>query len=79
MLTDRDRRILEFEATRMTAGRKEDQIRVIFHVSPARYYQLLNRVIADPEALADEPMLVKRLLNQRAARVARRTEHRFTA
>jgi Protein of unknown function (DUF3263) len=50
------------------AGAKEEAIRRQFGISPTAYYQLLSRLIDEPAALAAEPMLVKRLRRQRAAR-----------
>ncbi len=65
-LSDRDRAILAFE-TRWAGrtGSKEDAILSEFHVSPTRYYQLLNALIEKPAALEAEPMLVSRLLRLR--------------
>jgi len=37
-------------------------------MSATRYYQMLNELIDRPEALAFEPVLVKRLRRQRAKR-----------
>jgi hypothetical protein len=50
------------------AGAKEEAIRRQFGISPTAYYQLLSRLIDEPAVLAAEPMLVKRLQRQRAAR-----------
>jgi Protein of unknown function (DUF3263) len=61
-LNDRDRAILEFEAEwRRHAGAKEEAIRSELDLSPARYYQLLGRLIETTEAQQHDPMLVKRL------------------
>lgn len=49
------------------SGRKEEAIRARFGVPPARYFQLLERVIDTREALEARPMLVRRLLRQRTA------------
>ena len=51
---------------------KERAIRERFGFSPARYHQLLNRLIDQPEALAYDPMLVRRLLRVREVRRRRR-------
>jgi hypothetical protein len=68
-LTERDRAVLAFERQWWKyAGAKEEAIRRQFGVSPTAYYQLLSRLIDDPLALAADPMLVKRLQRQRAAR-----------
>lgn len=68
-LTDRDRAILRFEAEwRRHVGAKEEAIRSDLGMSPARYYQLLGRLIDSAEAQAHDPMLVKRLRRLREAR-----------
>lgn len=59
------------------AGAKEDAIRERFELSPARYYQLLNRLMDDDQALAHDPMLVKRLRRQRATRQRQRAARRL--
>jgi Protein of unknown function (DUF3263) len=61
------------------AGAKEEAIRRQFGIGPTAYYQLLNRLLDDPAALAHDPMLVKRLQRQRASRRRRRTERRLTS
>jgi hypothetical protein len=67
-LTDRDRAILDFEGEwRRHAGAKEEAIRADLGLSPARYYQLLGRLIDTAEAQAYDPMLVKRLRRLRDA------------
>ena len=61
-LSDRDRDVLAFEGEwRRHGGAKEEAIRRAFDIPPARYYQLLDRLIDRPEALAHDPMLVRRL------------------
>jgi hypothetical protein len=75
-LTDRDRAILAFEAEwRRHAGAKEEAIRADLELSPARYYQLLGRLIDTADAQEHDPMLVKRLRRlrdaSRGARAAR--------
>ncbi|WP_084469075.1 DUF3263 domain-containing protein [Nocardiopsis trehalosi] len=73
-LTDRERRILAFERQWWKLeGSKEQAVRDAFGLSPTRYYQLLNGLVDRPEALAFDPMTVKRLRRLRAARRRRRT------
>lgn len=73
-LTDRDRAILDFEAGHWRHdGPKETQIRRRFDMSASRFYQVLNHLIDTPEALAYDPLLVKRLQRLRTARAHRRT------
>ncbi|GAA3644356.1 hypothetical protein GCM10022200_30550 [Microbacterium awajiense] len=68
-LSDRDRALLDFEAEwRRHAGAKEEAIRSELDLAPARYYQLLGRLIDTADAQAYDPMLVKRLRRMREAR-----------
>lgn len=77
-LSDRDRRILEFERQWWKyAGAKEQTIRDQFEMSGTRYYQILNGLIDDPQALAFDPMLVKRLRRMRASRQRARSARRL--
>lgn len=76
-MTDTDRAILSFESEWWHhAGTKERLIQQRFGMSAVRYYQRLNRLLDRPEALAEQPVLVKRLLRQRAERERRRTAAR---
>ena len=78
LLSDRDRRILAFERQWWKhAGAKEQAIRETFDMSATRYYQLLNLLIDRPEALAHDPMLVKRLRRVRTQRQRQRAARRF--
>src|SRR3954454_10418172 len=73
-LTAREREILAFERQWWKyAGAKEQAVRELFDMSTTRYYQLLNALIDRPEALAYDPMLVKRLRRMRQARQRART------
>jgi hypothetical protein len=77
-LTELDRHILAFEHDRARHDRtKEAEIRVEFDMSPARYYQVLNRVIDTPAALAFDPQLVMRLQRLRRARTTARAARSF--
>jgi len=68
-LSERDAAILDYEATWWEAsGSKEAEVRERFDLSLPRYYQILNALLDDPDALAHAPMLVKRLRRQRAQR-----------
>jgi hypothetical protein len=78
VLPERDQRILEFERQWWKfAGAKEQAIREQFDMSATRYYQVLNALIDQPEALAFDPMLVKRLQRMRAARQRARSARRL--
>jgi len=73
-MTDTDRAILAFESEWWQhAGTKERLIHERFGMSAIRYYQRLNRLLDEPEAMAEHPALVKRLLRQREERERRRT------
>lgn len=74
-LDERSRAILTFEANwGAPPGQKEDAIRQTFDISPARYYQLLGRLIDSHAALAYDPLLVKRLQRLRDERRRSREE-----
>ncbi|PRY00688.1 DUF3263 domain-containing protein [Allonocardiopsis opalescens] len=77
-LTERERSILAFEQQWWKlVGSKEQAIRDEFAISPTRYYQLLSSLIDRPEALAHDPMLVKRLQRLRAGRRRQRTARKL--
>ena len=77
-LNRRDREILAFERQWWKyAGVKEQAIRELFDMSSTRYYQVLNGLIDTPEALAADPMLVKRLRRLRASRQRQRSARRL--
>jgi Protein of unknown function (DUF3263) len=61
------------------AGAKEQAIRELFDMSATRYYQALNSLIDRPEALAADPMLVKRLRRLRSGRQRARAARRLGA
>ena len=68
-LSDRDRALLEFESRHERHGAvKEEAVRTELELTPARYYQLLGRLIDTSDALAHDPLLVHRLRRMREAR-----------
>jgi hypothetical protein len=72
-LSDDDRAILDFEGEwQRHAGAKEEAIRAELGLAPARYYQLLGRLIETGAALKYDPMLIKRLRRVRDQREAQR-------
>jgi hypothetical protein len=72
-LSERDREILAFERHWWKyAGAKEQS-----DMSATRYYQVLNALLDRPEALAADPMLVKRLRRLRTARQRARSARRL--
>ena len=77
-LSARDAEILAFERQWWKfAGAKEQAIRDKFQMSATRYYQVLNALIDKPEALAQDPLLVKRLRRLRASRQRMRSAKRL--
>lgn len=77
-LSHREREILAFERQWWKyAGAKEQAIRELFDMSATRYYQLLNNLIDRREALAADPMLVKRLRRLRTTRQRARAARRL--
>lgn len=74
-LTERDRAILDFERSWWAEGGvKEAAIRERFDLSASRYYELLGEIMDDPEAMAHDPLLVRRLRRLRDARRRARAE-----
>jgi Protein of unknown function (DUF3263) len=77
-LSARDAEVLSFERQWWKfAGAKEQAIRDKFQMSATRYYQVLNALIDKPEALAQDPLLVKRLRRLRATRQRNRSAKRL--
>lgn len=77
-LTRREYDILAFERQWWKyAGAKEEAIKELFAMSATRYYQVLNALVDSPEALAADPMLVKRLRRLRASRQKARAARRL--
>ncbi|WP_106538070.1 DUF3263 domain-containing protein [Haloactinopolyspora alba] len=75
-----EREILDFERQWWKyAGAKEQAIRDLFDMPATRYYQVLNALIDRPEALAHDPMLVKRLRRLRSTRQRARSVRRHEA
>ena len=68
-LSRREHEMLTFERQWWRrAGAKEMAIRDQFGVPPTRYYQVLNALVDRPDALAADPLLVRRLRRLRTAR-----------
>lgn len=76
-LSDTDRAILDFERGWWKAkGRKEAAILELFGLSGVRYYQVLVRLMDDPDAYAYDAMLIKRLRRLRVERQRARNPER---
>jgi hypothetical protein len=79
-LAERERAILDFEREWWRyAGAKEQAIRDHFDMSPTKYYRALNDLMDHEDAMAYDPMLVKRLRRMRAARHRQRAAARVDA
>ena len=77
-LSERDQAVLGFERQWWKyAGAKEEAVKDLFSMSATRYYQVLNALVDRPEALAADPMLVKRLRRLRASRQKARAARRL--
>ena len=73
-LSRREHEMLTFERQWWRrAGAKETAIRDRFGVPPTRYYQVLNALVDRPDALAADPLLVRRLRRLRRARARTRS------
>ena len=69
VLTDSEKTVLEIEGLRFRlAGRKEVLIAERLGIPATRYYQVLNRLLDDPAALAHAPATVSRLRRLRHQR-----------
>lgn len=77
-LSERDAEILAFERQWWKfPGAKEQAVRDKFQMSATRYYQVLNALIDKPEALVEDPLLVKRLRRLRSQRQRMRSAKRL--
>ncbi len=71
--------LLTFEKQRRRhSGHKEEAIRAVLGVTPARYYQLLNTMIDTREGIAFDPVLCRELREKRDRAEALR-KHRHAA
>ena len=72
-LSERERAVLAVERQPWAGpGAKERAVREQLGISPTRYYQLLNALLDDVRALAEDPVTVNRLRRLRDARRSRR-------
>ena len=77
-LTQRDRDILDFERSWWSATAPKDvQIRERFELSATRYYQVLGEMLDTDDAMAYDPLVVRRLQRQRDRRRRARLEPRM--
>ncbi|WP_067428433.1 DUF3263 domain-containing protein [Nocardioides jensenii] len=78
-LSDRDKAVLEFERLEWRyLGAKVAEVRDRFGLSEPRYFQLVNHLIDQPEAMAYDAPTVRRLqrLREQRARVRSSTRER---
>lgn len=73
-LSDKDRELIDFAARWWKyAGAQEQAIRDTFDVSATRFWQQLNELIDHPEAMAYDPVTIKRYRRMRDQRLAARS------
>jgi hypothetical protein len=78
MLSESDRSILEFEGSWwLYPGPKDRAIREYLDISATRYYQVLRRLIDDPDANRVAPMTIRRLRRMRDEAKRRSLERRL--
>jgi hypothetical protein len=78
MLSERDRNVLEFEASWWKyPGPKDRAIREYLGISATRYYQVLRRLVEDPQAMASDPLTVRRLQRTRKEAEQRAADRLF--
>ncbi len=76
-LSERDRAILDFERTWwLEPGSKEQRIRDALQLSATRYYRLIADLVDDDEAMAYDPLVVRRVRRDRERRRRARFEGR---
>ena len=76
VLGERDSAVLDFESSWwLHPGPKDRAIRDFLGISAASYYQVLRRLLEDPEAMSHDPLTVKRLQRVRID-ASRRAEER---
>ncbi len=69
MLSDKDIRILDFEASWWHFPEPKDRaIREYVGMSSTRYYQALRRLVDDKDAATTYPLVVKRLRRMKSER-----------
>ena len=77
MVSERDRKVLDFEGSWwLFPGPKDRAIREYLEMSATRYYQAVRRLIDDDEAFTYAPMTLlrlRRMRNDRLDQIAGRT------
>jgi len=68
-LSDSQRAVIDFERTWWTrTGPKEQGIRAVLGISPSAYYRALGSVLDDAEAMAYDPLVIRRARRTREQR-----------
>lgn len=77
-LSTLEQKVLEFERKWHTlGGAKEHAIREQFNMSSTAYFQVLNSLLDNPLAYAQDPILIKRLRRIRDGRQRDRAQSRM--
>lgn len=77
MLGERERAVLDFErAWWLYPGPKDRAVAEYLEMSATRYYQVLRRLLDEPEAERYDPLTVRRLRRVREQAGRRRAERR---
>lgn len=71
-LTTEELTILEFEQNWIGRATKKNDAIAALGMTPAHYYLVLGRLVDKPEALMENPELIRRLRRLRAQRAAER-------
>jgi hypothetical protein len=78
MLSERDRAVLEFEASWWKYPEPKDRaIHEYLGITATRYYQVLRRLLDDPVAADTDPLTVRRLRRVRDEARTRRVSRRL--
>ena len=78
MLGERDSAVLDFESSWwLYPGPKDRAIREYLGMSATRYYQVLRRLLDDPEAARYSPLTIRRLRKTRDDAVRRAAARRL--
>jgi hypothetical protein len=76
-LSDRDRAILDLErGWWLEPGTKEAAIRARLDLSPTRYREILHELLDDADAMAFDPLVIRRLQRTRERKRRARFEGR---
>lgn len=80
MLSKRDKAVLDFERSWwLVPGPKDRAVQEHLGMSAGRYYQILRDLLDNGEAMAYDPLTVRRLRKVRADRTRRRAAPRVIA